>query len=341
MNRLIDFKDYMADLVYEYVSGVRRVGSNRLNFRCPICGDGKKSTSHRGWFYLDSGSYFCWNAGCPANEHGMSGIKFLSLVSGKDIADIKAELIAKAGEFEPGIEKFEVKSLSSFFNDDIKHERKTTIFTEKCDDGEWTEDLPKYALRYVEDRKLDRATFRPSWFKFYFDNKLKRIVIPWSDEYYQERTILKSQKDEDKYKFPFGIEKPIFGLDTLDENFKYIFICEGVFDSIWVKNGIAAGSLRLSKHQLDILDEYRKSYTIVYMPDNQHSDEASYNKTIDLTKKHPYEKIFIWPYKLRHFKDVNETIIYSDKFIDVWKNEKFLTGNVASGIMAQLKLKED
>jgi len=326
--------------VYEYVSGVRRVGANRLNFRCPICGDGKKSTSHRGWFYIDSGSYFCWNAGCPANESGMSGLRFLSVVSGKTISEVKSELLSRAQKFDTSIKTVEVKSMDSLFNEGPKKtERKSTMFVDKFDDGDWTESLPAFVTDYIEKRKLNKASFLPSWFKFYYDKKLKRLVIPWSDEYYQERTIFKTQSNEDKYKFPFGIEKPIFGLDTIDPTFKYIFICEGVFDSIWVKNGIAAGSLRLSRHQLSILDAYRKDYTLVYMPDNQQSDEASMQKTIDLTMKKPYEQIFIWPRKLKRFKDINESIIFSDKFIEVWKNEDFLTKNIANGVLAQLKLK--
>ena len=90
-----DLNAYMADMVYEYIPGVKRVGSNKLNFRCPLCGDGKKKTSHRGWFYIDTGSYFCWNAGCIAADSGMQGLKFLSLISGKPIPEIKSELIKK------------------------------------------------------------------------------------------------------------------------------------------------------------------------------------------------------------------------------------------------------
>ena len=76
---IFDIKEYMPEMVYEYVPNVKRIG-NKLNFRCPICGDGKKLSSKRGWFYIDTGSYFCWNAGCPGNA-GMSGLMFLSAVS--------------------------------------------------------------------------------------------------------------------------------------------------------------------------------------------------------------------------------------------------------------------
>ena len=67
----LDLNSYMVDMVYELVPGVKRRG-DKLNYHCPICGDGKKRSSHRGWFYINTGSVFCWNAGCPCNN-GMSG----------------------------------------------------------------------------------------------------------------------------------------------------------------------------------------------------------------------------------------------------------------------------
>jgi len=338
MNGFIDFKDYMAELVYEYVPGVKRVGHNKLNFRCPICGDGRKSTSHRGWFYIDTGSYFCWNAGCPANESGMSGLKFLAAVSGKSIPEVKEELISRANAFSKRGSLYEVKPLSSVFNDEETDDRKTCVI-EKVKDGEWTDELPVFVREYIEKRRLDEASFLPSWFKFYYDKKLKRLVIPWSDDYYQERTVMKSQWREDKYKFPLGIEKPLFGLETIDPEFKFIFILEGVLDSVWVKNGVAAGSLRLSRHQRELLQPYENEYKIVWMPDNQHSDKSSYEKTLKIIREHPYEDVFIWPEVLKKFKDVNDTVVYSKKFISLWRSEKFLGDCISSGLAAQLKLK--
>ena len=330
---LFDLKDYMPELVYEYVPGVKQIG-DKLNFRCPICGDGRKSTSHRGWFYISTGSYFCWNAGCPGNS-GMSGLMFLSQVSGKSIAEVKSELFRRSNMFNgkalkkttqpravvkpaPSLDKYTISS--------------------KLDSGEWTISLPDLAATYIRGRKLDKATFAPPWFKLYYDMKLRRIVIPWPDEYYQERTFLKSQKDESKYKFPPEVEKPIFGLDMLDESFKYIFVLEGVFDSLWVKNGVAAGSLKLSRHQESMLSKYRDSYKIVWMPDNQFADSASMEASRRLADSSPFESVFIWPKTLKRFKDVNESVIYSDKMIDVWKSEKFLVDNVANGLVAKMKL---
>jgi hypothetical protein len=330
----------MSDMVYEYIPGVKRVGSNKLNFRCPLCGDGKKKTSHRGWFYIDTGSYFCWNAGCIAAESGMPGLKFLSLVSGKPISEIKSELIKKAGSFSNALEKPEIKNISfSLFNDENNDSKIEKYILDKIDLGDWTDKLPKFVQSYLENRKLNKASFLSKDYKFYYDKKLKRLVIPWSNEYYQERTIFKSQSKEDKYLFPSNSEKPIFGLENIDTKFKYIFLVEGVFDSIWVKNGVAVGSLTLSNHQKELLKPYENDYTIVYLMDNQHSDKSSLEKTIKLCEKNPYANIFIWPKALHMFKDINDTIIFHDKFINVWKDENYLKKYIFNGIRAKLELK--
>ena len=335
---ILDLKPYMGEMVYEYVPGVKRHNGNKLNFRCPICGDGKKKTSHRGWFYLDSGSYLCWNAGCPA-EGGMSGLKFLSLVSGKSISEIRSELIKKAGSFSSAIDKCEIKDMSnSLFDDNKKPKSVQRYILDKIELNEWTDNLPLFAKKYLEERKLNMASFLPPSFKFYYDKKLKRLVIPWSNEYYQERLIFSSKKDDPKYIFPQNVEKPLFGEECIDKNFKYIFLVEGVFDSIWVKNGLAVGSLTLSNHQREILKKYENDFTIVYLMDNQFADNSSMEKTKKLADKEPFTNIFIWPKVLHMFKDINDTIIFNDKFIDIWKDEEFLKKYICSGLKVKLNL---
>ena len=330
MNEL-DLHSYMADYVYEFVPGVKRIG-NKLNFRCPICGDGHKSNSRRGWYYIDTASYYCWNAGCPANESGMSGFKFLSAISGKTVKEIKLDLVKRSG----------------FLSSSDRKEAKFTLFdkdsdeqipmVDKIDFGIWTPDLPKECNDYIESRKLKKAPFLPPDFKFYWDTEEERLVIPWSQEYYQERAILSKHAHEPKYKFPPETEKPVFGLESLDHSFKYIFLLEGVFDAIWVKNGVAVGSLNMSAHQKQILESYRNDYKLVWMPDNQFADNSSFEATKKLCAKDPYVEMFIWPEALKKFKDVNESVIFSDKFIDIWKNETFLTKCIKNGLSAMLIL---
>lgn len=330
----IDYAGYITEMVYELVPGVQQVSANRLNFRCPICGDGKKGTSRRGYFYTDTASYFCFNAGCPANEHGMSGIKFLSEVSGKTPKEIKEEIIKRSGLLT-GIKREPVISSAKplFQAETQKHE---TVM-DKLDFGKWTTKLPSMIEKYVKDRKLDLAQN----LTLYYDRNSQRLVIPWSNDYWQERLVFNDPKNpEPKYLFPPEVDKPVYGLDKIDPTFKYIFLLEGVFDSVWVKNGVAVGSLKMSNNQKKILEDFvQQGYQLIWMPDNQFKDASSRKETEKIFRESKSQKVFLWNKKLANYKDVNETVIASDKFIELWKNEKFLLSCIESGLHGLITLK--
>lgn len=341
MSSLFDLTAYMADMIYELIPGVRKQ-RDKLNFRCPICGDGKKKTSKRGYFYLKQGTYWCWNGGCPANEKGFSGLQFLSIITKKPISQIKTQLIKRAGTFEnalSGIQVDDEKNINNLFNDLIQKKEQKKLKQLSLIKDTWVQP-PEWVLQEINKRKIYSSPFIKDTWKLYFDTQSKRLVIPWTNNYYQLRALTqKQQKQNGKYLFPPEIEKPIFGLDNIDTNFKYLFLLEGVFDAIFVKNGLAVGSLKLSNLQKEILENNYKDYKIVYFMDNQYKDESSEKETLKLIKDQPNVNIFIWPEKLKAFKDVNETIIYDDNFLKLWSNEKFLTNRIFNGLKARLALR--
>jgi ssDNA-binding Zn-finger/Zn-ribbon topoisomerase 1 len=334
-----DLNQYMIDMVYELVPGVKRNG-DKLNFKCPICGDShKRRALKRGWFYIKTGSVFCWNAGCPCNN-GMSGLQFLALVSGKSIYEIKTELIKRAGSFSTAVVST-AQSINLF--DDLTEKKKTKLsVNEHLLDADWTDQLPELASKVITSRKIDKAPYL-NGLKFYYNKHSKRLVIPWSDTYWQERALLKVQEEtEGKYLFPFdeNAKKPIFGLNSADLTGKNIFLLEGVFDSVFVKGGLAVGSLKLSNYQNELLEPYKANHTIVYFMDNQWADKSSYDESLKILKEKPFQKIFIWPKALSKFKDVNDTIICSDKFIQIWQSETWLNSRIFNGINGIFELKK-
>ena len=230
------------------------------------------------------------------------------------------------------------QTISDLFNDlSIKKQSKESKIQQQLLDNNWTE-LPEWVEEKVTQRKIYKSPYIKSTWQLYYDKRTNRIVIPWTDEYYQLRALTKKQeKESGKYLFPPEVEKPIFGLDMIDTNFKYLFLLEGVFDAIFVKNGLAVGSLKLSNKQKEILEQY-KDYTIVYFMDNQYKDNSSLQETLKIAKEEPWINLFIWPEKLNQFKDVNDTIIYSDDFLKLWSNEGFLTNRIFNGIKARLQL---
>jgi hypothetical protein len=62
--------------------------------------------------------------------------------------------------------------------------------------------------------------------------------------------------------------------------------------------------------------------------DNQFIDKSSHEESLKIAKEQPWINLFIWPEKLSIFKDVNESIIYSDDFLRLWSNEGFLKSRI-------------
>lgn len=91
-----------------------RVG-DKLNMRCPVCGDSRKSaTKRRGWYYLKNASFYCFNC-----STGMSGMKFLELISGSKYEELKKEYFRMC--FRNGVST----SLSSHY--DVPNEEPTVF----------------------------------------------------------------------------------------------------------------------------------------------------------------------------------------------------------------------
>lgn len=346
----LDLNSYMTDMVYELVPNVKKHG-NELIMKCPICGDSsKKKTLKRGHWYINEGMYYCFNGGCAAGDgHGMSGIKFLSLLAHKTIIEIKAELIERATKYSninnkitniniAKVKNFNTNSIDNLFDD--KTEKNTNLIENTILDNTWTDILPKFVEDYLKKRKINLAPYLPKNFKFYYNKKYNRLIIPWINDYYQERALTK--KDEEnygKYIFPPNINKSIFGLNNIDQNFKYIFLLEGVFDSIFVKNGVAVGGLNLSSSQKELLLPYQNNgFKIIFFMDNQWCDKSAYEKTIKILKEQPFTELFIWPNKLKNYKDVNDTIIESNNCIKLWSNENFLISRIFHGLSGTMEL---
>jgi len=191
-----------------------------------------------------NGTYYCWNAGCPGHDKGLSGLQFLSLLTKRPQHEIKKELIQRAGTFNSVIktnnntvEKVEENTLNDLFDDlKEKKEQKQSLLNQYLLDNKWTE-LPEWVQKEVNKRKIFKSPYIKRDWNLYYDKITNRLVIPWTDNYYQLRALTKKQEEESgKYMFPPDVEKPIFGLNNIDPSFKYLFLLEGVFDAIFVRN---------------------------------------------------------------------------------------------------------
>lgn len=71
--------------------------------------------------------------------------------------------------------------------------------------------MPDWVKAEVDKRKIFKSPYIQRNWNLYYDKITNRLVIPWTDDYYQLRALTKKQEEESgKYMFPPEVEKPIF-----------------------------------------------------------------------------------------------------------------------------------
>jgi len=300
-----------------------------------MCGDSTKDrTKKRGWIYFPAGeqpNYSCFNDGCSAR-----GITLLAKMQNIDNKEAFSQVIQRHRNRNDD----SIISDDEFFLDDDGFEefldtpKVTPERQEFIIPAHWTE-LDEISQNIITSRKIMEAPYTPRNWKLYLCTKSSRIVIPWITngkiKSYQLRSIYKNQQP--KYKFEKGQTKPIFGFDTLDYDYSDVYLLEGAFDSIFVKNGLAIGGIRLSGTQKETLANYMFEH--VYMLDNQWLDDSAFRETHKLLKED--KKVFIWPRDGFPYKDVNEHVVKTGK--NPFNDPEFLKANTFSGLKGIIHFK--
>lgn len=306
-----EYIQFLNQKVLDYLPNNRIKTGNKYNFRCPFCGDSKKSLNKkRGWWYINTASYYCFNCGC-----GMSGIKFLEAISGSNYTDIHKEytrLFLKSG-------------LNIKLSADIIDTNKTDLFHLKSIiNPDYKNPLSEKALEYLENRKvLEAPFFNDKLYSCYTKDKSEEfILIPWKlngvEAYYQINDF--QHLHSLKYIFPKNKKKLIAGLDNIDITFPYIFVFEGYYDSVFVKNGVCVGTKAITDFQLNIIRERYPKHQIVISFDN---DLAGIQSMIKLLKTNNNFKYFKWFNKNTKEKDIND-FIKAKENVNIFSDIKIL-----------------
>lgn len=329
MSLLIDRK--YALLISGKLEQFRQKNDYVFQFRCPFCGDSKKSkVKARGYFYR--------------NKHGMSfschnchrGMNLANFLCQFDAPIYKNYLLERFRDqnVSPGVKK---PDLSGF-------RTKTTFLKATSElDIPTIESLPDthLAKKYISSRMIPQK----HWSRIYYaedflstanqiipDHGKKlleneaRIVIPFYSKEgsllgIQGRALTKTKvryislkRSEDSIK--------VFGLDKVDFT-KPILVVEGPFDSMFLENSIAMMDSTLYA-AVDKIGKY--DYTFIY--DNQprnHEVVKMIEKTIEMG-----HKVVIWPSSIQE-KDIN------DMWIAGINPQQIIVDNTYIGLTASLK----
>ena len=292
---------------------------DKYNFRCPFCGDSKKSaTKKRGWVYSDQ-SFYCFNCGIS-----LTGIKLLEALAGPvEFEDLKKKYLQLF--FKSGLNG----SLSAYYDLGQSKKDNLNIFNFKRElDPSLKLPLSKRARAYLENRLvLDAPFLQEPLFSTRDKDDCEYILIPWKingiDAYWQLNDF--QHLGSLKYIFPKDKKKLVYGIDNVDPTYKKIIVFEGVYDSLFVKNGVAVGTKAITSYQLKLIKQRWPTHEIVVSFDN---DLAGISSMIKLICKDDIDlKFFRWFSKETKSKDINELVLECGN-TNIFKDSSFLDSKI-------------
>lgn len=320
--------------IVPFIKTKNKKNGNEHMMQCPFCDEAhtsSKKNAMRGYYYIDSQSFYCFR--CDKYASALELYEKLSGMSKNDILPEYLSYIRNSSSKTRGVNFSNFCSASGVVETN-KHEELVIDFNQIPEKLKHT--LTENGLKYLKSRKIFESKNLPSYAKFYsasYKGEYEIVVIPWYMEgrecYYQWR-FLDPNAPFPKYGFPKGLTKKIYGIDMIDPSFPFIICTEGVFDSLWVKNGVAVGGKHLTDLQRYIIKTRFPKHKLVYAFDN---DSAGLEAMLKQSNENENSLVFYWKDKSKGCKDLNEFVINEDP------NYFFNETNVKQCIMNPLQLK--
>ena len=285
----------------------KRKSENLFNFRCPHCGDSKKSSSKaRGFVYRKKNDMFFKCHNCGVGQTLGNLIKFLDPIMYKEYVFERF----KDGKVESSKPEFDFTP-SKILKTKTAHER-TLESLKRFDQLVTTHPAKKFLFdRLIPKEHWDKFFFCPNfyeWTNSIVPNKFPslkydhpRVVIPFYDRAgkffaFQGRAFGKEQPKYITIKFDETKQK-IYGLDRIDLN-KPVMITEGPIDSLFLDNAIALAGADA------VVNIQHEQCTMIF--DNEPRNEHIVNRMKNAVDKK--FNVAVWPKTLK-YKDINDMII--------------------------------
>ncbi len=298
------------------------------NFRCPICGDSQRNKNKaRGFVFQVKGKlrYKCHNCGSSLTLDNFIKtvdpelFKQYKLEKFKDSNKPRVDM-RKVKRIVSTTPKFKVdvfSSLTSIQSLNNSHPAKEYLLNRK---------LPTEALYFTEKFQEWVNSVKPDTFPN-TDKDEPRIIIPFKDKEgvvfgFQGRSL-----SSDGLRYITILlddeQQKIFGLDRINYD-ETVYVCEGPFDSLLLKNAVAMAGADLS-------DDLSLGSDIVYVLDNEPRNKeinSRVQKHIDSKKS-----VVIWPKDIKE-KDINDMVLAGHNV------QSIVESNTYQGLTATLKFKD-
>ena len=273
------------------------------NFRCPICGDSQRNKNKcRGFVFRVKGDllYKCHNC-----QYSVPLPKLIEVIDPTLYQEYRLEKFKDGKKKRPDMRKLNrVVSNTPVFRTNVlsyltpmgdlnkEHPAKEYLLQRK---------LPLEALYFTEKFQEWTNSVKPGTFEDIRQDE-PRIIIPFKDKEgntfgYQGRSLSDSGLRYITILLEEGHPK-IFGLNTLDYE-QTIYITEGPFDSLLIKNACAMAGADVSKNVLD-------DCSVVYIYDNEPRNKQITSRI----SKHisDGDSVVIWPSNILQ-KDINDMVL--------------------------------
>jgi len=313
MSSYVDIK--YLNLLSTRLPKFKRKSEYLFNFRCPHCGDSKKSTTKaRGFVYRKKSDMFfkCHNCGMGQSLGNL--IKFLDPNMHKEYTFERF----KEGKTDSTPDEFDFKP-SKVLQKKSRYD-KLLDSLKRFDQLVQTHPAKQFIYnRFIPKEHWDKFFFCPNFYEWtneIIPNKFPslrgdhpRVVIPFYDRAgrffaFQGRAFGKEQPKYITIKFDDTKQK-IYGLDRINLN-KPVMITEGPIDSLFLDNAIAfAGADAVVKIQPE-------QCTMIF--DNEPRNEQIVNRMKKAVDKK--FNLVVWPKSL-DIKDINDMIIKGKTAIEI------------------------
>jgi len=327
MSSYIDIK--FLNLLSTRLEKFKRKSDFLYNFRCPHCGDSKKSsTKARGFVYRKKSDMFfkCHNCGMGQTLGNL--IKFLDPTMHKEyiferFKEGKTQEEKPEFDFTPSKILKKKSAYDRILDELISFDKLVTTHPAK----------QFVYKRLIPKEHWDKFYFCPKfyeWTNSIIPNKFPslrddhpRVVIPFFDREgkffaFQGRAFGKEKPKYITIKFDETKQK-IYGLDRLNLN-KPIKITEGPIDSLFLDNAVA-----LAGADADIKINHEQC-TMIF--DNEPRNQEIVNRMIKAVDKK--FNLVVWPKTLKN-KDINDIIISGKTSTEI---ETIISNNTYCGLTA-------
>lgn len=285
---------------------------------CAVCGDGSRTKGPRGgWkFEGENAAYNCFNCGIkgafspeeeiPMSTHmkeiftafGIPKREYAKILFRVRDADKSFTPLKKKEEVDPFSilkeKSFELPDYLIPLNEcegDPRYEKSLELLEKKCIDH-------RLHTFYLSTGKTESTNPQN---KINAKITLNRLIIPitMGDRVLLLQARVLSGKHKNKYINIGTISNCLYGIDSLREDHKYIFVTEGYWDAVHV-NGVATITNQLTKPQVQMLESIDKPKVVV--PDRN----GDYNVLAEKAVEQGWG--IAAPRELKNYKDVTQAV---------------------------------